>query len=349
VRPERRSDEDEAMKISLVGGSNTGISYGWARQFEAEAKRHRVENRFLGAVGSLFGLLRLMEMEREDAPLPDLVVFEYSLNDMMLLDSGVVTPAQLRDALLDVVGFCASRGLALVFLCLEVQPIGPRRVHPCVAVVKTLYVEIARVHGVRCLTLDEIIGPPRREDFADAHHLSQEMSKGVVDRLLLEIALGRVGVPRAPARPPSFFYHRAAEAQTSGPCRRVDLSSTVFSGEFLEIARGGVARWPGHGELVGVMLRSTQTAGEFAIVAGKHKLRKNAQSAMRLAAPRLLLLHYLTRPLRCADDLDISMPASEAELMRLRGDWTPHSTAPEAPFDAQLLEIHGVMMRRAGL
>jgi hypothetical protein len=338
------------MKISLVGGSNTGISYGWARQFAAAAKRHQVENRFLGAVGSLFGLLRLMEMEREEAPLPDLVVFEYSLNDMMLLDSGLVTPRQLRETLLDVIGFCASRGLPLVFLCLEVQPIGRQRVHACVGAVKTLYVEIARVHGVRCLTLDEIIGPPRREDFADAHHLSEEMSGRVVDRLLLEIALGRVGVPRAPARPPAFVYHRAAEAQTSGPCRRVDLASTVFSGEFLEIARGGSARWKGHGELIGVMLRSTQTAGEFAIAAGKRKLRKNAQSGMRLAAPRLMLLHYLTKPLPCADDLEISMPASEAELMRLREDRTPLSTAPEAPFAEQLLEIHGAMFwRRARL
>ncbi|OBS52865.1 hypothetical protein A8B73_08170 [Methylosinus sp. 3S-1] len=308
-----------------------------------------MENRFLGAVGSLFGLLRLMEMEGEDAPLPDLVIFEYSLNDMMLLDSGLVTPTQLRETLLDVVGFCASRRLPLIFLCLEVQPIGRQRVHACVAVVKRLYLEIAQAHGVRCLTLDAILGPPRPEDFVDEHHLSEEISGRVVDRLLLEIALGRATIPRAPVRPPSFFYHRAAEAQISGPCRRVDLSSTVFSGEFLEIARGGSARWPGHGELIGVMLRSTQTAGEFAIAAGKRKLRKNAQSAMRLAAPRLMLLHYLQKPLACAGDLDISMPASEVELMRLRADRTPLSTAPAAPFDAQLLEIHGVMMRRPGL
>ncbi|MBY6242375.1 SGNH/GDSL hydrolase family protein [Methylosinus sp. Sm6] len=339
------------MNIILVGGSNTGISYGWARQFQAAAKRHVVANRFLGAVGSLFGLLRLMEAEREGAPLPDLVIFEYSLNDMMLLDSGCVTPAQLRDTLLDVIGFCASRGLALLFLCLEVQPIGRQRVHACVAVVKDLYVEVAREHGVRCLTLDEILGPPRPEDFADEHHLSEDVSKRVVDRLLLEIALGRVTIPEAPpARPPAFFYHRTVAALPLGPCRRVDIASTVFSGKFLEIARGGASLWPGRGDLVGLMLRSTQTAGEFAISAGRRRLRKNAQSGMRAAAPRLMLLHYLTKPLACADDLEISMPESEAELIRLREDRTPLAAAPETPFDAQLLEIHGVMMwRRAAI
>jgi hypothetical protein len=341
------------MNILLVGGSNTGISYGWGAQFRGLARGHVVTNRFLGAVGSLFGLLRLMELElqNEAAPLPDLVVFEYALNDMMLLDSGCVARPLLRATLLDVIDFCARRGIRLVFLCLEVRPTERARVHACVERVKRLYRRVARAHGVRCLTLDDMRGAIRYEDFADEHHLTPEASKEVAQWLMVEIELGRIGAPRAPrAHEPAFVYARAEAAEPFGPCRLVDIESTVFRGRFLEIARGGGGRWPGRGRLVAMMLRSTQTAGVFRIRAGARSLRKNAQSQMRSAVPRLMLLHYLMRPLACVDDLEISMPEAEAPLMALREDKTPLSTEPPAPFAEQRLEIHGVMFwRRRGL
>lgn len=335
------------MNILLVGGSNTGISYGWGAQFRRIARGHVVTNRFLGAVGSLFGLLRLLELEREGEPLPDLVVFEYALNDMMLLDSGCVTRPLLRATLLDVVAFCARRGVRLVFLCLEVRPTERARVHACVERVKRLYRRVARAHGVLCLTLDDMRGAIRFEDFSDEHHLTPDVSKEVAQWLMAEIDLGRAPVPSPPpSHEPSLFYERAEAAAPIGPCRLVDIQSTVFSGRFLEIARGGASRWPGEGRLVALMLRSTETAGVFEIRAGPRSLRKNAQSQMRTAAPRLMLLHYLVRPLACLDDLVIAMPRVEAPLMALREDRTPLSTAPQTPFEEQRLEIHGVMFWR---
>jgi hypothetical protein len=335
------------MNILLVGGSNTGISYGWGAQFRAMARGHVVTNRFLGAVGSLFGLLRLLELEREGAPLPDLVVFEYGLNDMMLLDSGCVTRPLLRATLLDVIDFCARRGIRLVLLCLEVRPTERARVHACVERVKSLYREVARAHETRCLTLDEMRGAVRYEDYSDEHHLTPEASRDVARWLMVEIDLGRIEAPSAPpAHEPTLFYAHAETAAPIGPCRLTDIESTVFSGRFLEIARGGASRWPGRGRLVALMLRSTQTAGVFEIRAGPRSLRKNAQSQMRSAVPRLMLLHYLTRPLVCLDDLVISMPAAQAPLMALREDRTPLSTTPPAPFAEQQLEIHGVMFWR---
>lgn len=335
------------MNILLIGGSNTGISYGWGAQFAALARgRHEVANRFLGAVGSLFGLLRLMELEREGA-LPELVVFEYALNDMMLLDSGCATVKLLRATLLDVVDFCARHGVALVFLCLEVRPTARERVHACVHRVKRLYRDIALAQGVRCLTLDEMQGAIRYEDFADEHHLTAEVSKQVASWLLVEIELGRIGVPIAPRfHEPAMVYERASAAATFGPCRLVDIASTVFSGRFLEIARGGVSLWPGRGRLVALMLRSTETAGMFQIRTHERRLRKNAQSQMRTAVPKLMLLHYLTKPLDCDGDLEIAMPEAEAPLMALREDRTPLSADSPAPFEEQRLEIHGVMFWR---
>jgi hypothetical protein len=336
------------MNILLVGGSNTGISYGWGAQFRAIARRHAVADGFLGAVGSLFGLLRLLELERDGEPLPDIVVFEYALNDMILLGAGCASPSLLRATLLDVIDFCARRGVRLVFLCLEVRPTEQgARIHACVSRVESLYRRIARAHGVRCLTLREIAGAVRYEDFADEHHLTEALSKEVAVWLLVEIAYGRVTVPRPPAsHRPALFYERASEASTRGPCRLVDIESTVFSGRFLEIARGGASLWPGRGRLVALMLRSTREAGVFRIRTGRQSLRKNAQSQMRSAVPKLMLLHYLMRPAPCDGDLEISMPEAEAALMALREDETPLATPSQAPFEEQRLEIHGVMFWR---
>ena len=52
------------MKILLLGGSNAGMREGWASQFQRQASAHEVENRFLGAVGSLYGLMALLDYSR---------------------------------------------------------------------------------------------------------------------------------------------------------------------------------------------------------------------------------------------------------------------------------------------
>ena len=87
------------MDILLLGGSNAGLHYGWAAQLAARLPEHRVTNRFLGAVGSLYGLMRLMRLGEDQAPPPQLVIFEYALNDAVLLDAGWLRMDLLEDTL----------------------------------------------------------------------------------------------------------------------------------------------------------------------------------------------------------------------------------------------------------
>ncbi|HEY8212751.1 MAG TPA: hypothetical protein VIG36_01250, partial [Methylocystis sp.] len=87
------------MKILLLGGSNAGMREGWASQFQRQASAHEVENRFLGAVGSLYGLMALLKMEREGGAPPDVVVFEYCLNDILLFAAGCLRPKLVADTL----------------------------------------------------------------------------------------------------------------------------------------------------------------------------------------------------------------------------------------------------------
>ncbi|HMK89235.1 MAG TPA: SGNH/GDSL hydrolase family protein [Methylocystis sp.] len=336
------------MNILLLGGSNAGLHYGWAAQFQALASpRHVVVNRFLGAVGSLYGLLRLLDAPRDEAA-PDLLIFEYALNDAVLMDAGWLRVDLLEDTLAEVMTLCNRRNIPLLFLCLELRPTGRARVNRAVARVKRIYARLAASRGgLPCITIEDVLGGVRREDFSDKHHLNEAASKRVAEALLSMMESRAIPVP-SPSLEASgaFTYVRASAARPSGPYRRASVESTVFSGEFLELARSASSRWPGDGHIVGLMLRSTETSGDYRLAAGGHAFRKNAQSAMRDIVPNLMLLHYTkTRPV--ADhDLEISMPYDEAELKALPEDKSMLARPGGAPFLEQTLEIAGVMFWR---
>jgi hypothetical protein len=336
------------MNILLLGGSNAGLHFGWAAQFKALASDHEVSNQFLGAVGSLFGLLRLMETLTDDAPAPDLLVFEYALNDAVLMDAGWLRTDLLKDTLDDVLALCHRRNIRTLFLCLEPRPTGRARVNRAVRRVKGYYEAAARKYGLPpCLTLEDAIGVAGLEHFCDKHHLTEAASIRMAEVLAATINRNDVPVPRAVRGADKLFrYTPAREAQTQGPCRRVEIASTVYRGEFLEISRSGSSRWPGTGLVAGLMLRSTQDAGVYRLAVTREAYRKNAQSAMRDIVPNLILLHYSRRQPYANDDLEIAMPASEAELMRLPEDKSLLDRPCDRAFAAQTLEIAGVMFWR---
>ena len=333
------------MNILLLGGSNAGMRDGWAAQFAAMASAHVVENRFLGAVGSLFGLMALLKRKREAGPLPDLVIFEYCLNDILLVDAGMLDTPLIVDALEAVVAFCAREGVALLFLCLKPRPAEkPRK---AVARVEPHYRAAARRGGFPCLWLDDLIaGDLTPAHFQDENHLTAEASTQVADAVLSAVEAGAVVPQLAEAAETRFLYVEASEATTHGPCRLQHLSSKVFDGPFLEIARGGWSYWRGEGRLVGLMLRSTERSGVYSIRAGAQMYRKNPRSQMQEVVKNLMLLHYVTRVLRVDGEVEIAMPADEAALMSLPEDSTLLPAPAAAPFPEQTLDIHGLMFWR---
>jgi len=336
------------MRVLLLGGSNAGVYFGWAAQLQGLMPEHEITNRFLGAVGSLYGLARLQEAERREQAPPDLVVFEYALNDIILLDAGFTTAALVHDALASVAQHCAERGVPLLFLCLRPRPTATRRVSAHAKRIQRIYDRVAKAHDMaRCVTLDTILGREREEDFVDPHHLTAEASLRCAQVVAENISSGRIPVPRASRfQAPIFDYVPATEARAQGRCERVEISSTVFSGTFLELARGGASLWPGRGRLAGMLLRSTQASGYYRIAAGGRSYRRTAQSSMREIVPNLILLHYSRRRPWAADDLEIAMPGDEAALAGLPEEKTLLPAEPGAPFAEQKLQIAGVMFWR---
>ena len=337
------------MDILLLGGSNAGLHYGWAAQLAARLPEHRVTNRFLGAVGSLYGLMRLMRLSEDEARPPQLVIFEYALNDAVLLDAGWLRMDLLEDTLRAVAELCGEKGLPLLLLCLQPRPGEAARVDASARRALGCYRRLAERHQLHpCVTQQEALGGVRAEDYVDKLHLHEAASIRVAEHLAA-IARKRVPVPRAgETAAPSFRFVPARAAQTSGPCRRVELASTVYSDEFLEISRGGASRWPGSGRLAALMLRTTETAGVYRLAARGWSLRKTAQSHIREVLPKVMLLHYLRTQPVAEEDLEISMPADEDALMRLDEDRTFHGAPSEAPFAAQRLEIAGVIFWSGG-
>jgi hypothetical protein len=337
------------MNILLLGGSNTGMRDGWAAHFERLAAEHRVANRFLGAVGSLHGLMRLLKMRQDNEPAPDLIIFEYTLNDILLVNADCLNAAMLADTLREVANFCARANIRLLFLCLEPRYPKPPGAFGRTARARRLYARAAKAHAMTpCVWLNGILGAaPGSECYQDENHLTAGVSLRVAEYMLSLIRERPPAVPRPRGGMRcAFDYIDATQARTQGPCRLARLQSPVFEGPFVEIARSGASFWPGRGELAGLMLRSLDASGVYLIRAGAQAFRKNAHSHMLQTVRKLMLLHYSTRRISVDDDLEVSMPADGAWLMALPEDVTPLESPSPTPFDAQILEIHGVMLWR---
>ncbi|MEF3367036.1 hypothetical protein V3H18_10880 [Methylocystis sp. 9N] len=333
------------MKILLLGGSNAGTREGWAFQFQRQAVGHEVENRFLGAVGSLYGLMALLRMEREGDDVPDAIVFEYCLNDILLFAAGALKPPLVVDALRAIANICARRRIRLMFLCLAPRPSQARAARRRARRIRRLYAEAATRHATPCLWLEDAFpGGPTAAQFQDENHLTPEASARVAAVALEAIEGARI--PRAEGEEPPFDYIAATQARLEGACELRRLDSKVFEGLFIHLKRPSASFWPGCGRLVGLMLRSDEASGHYLIRAGSRSFRKNARSRMQDIVRHLMLLHYATRRPWTDEGVEIAMPADEAALMAIAEDATPLAVAPTAAFAAQTLDIHGLMFWR---
>ncbi len=313
-------------------------------QFAQIATGFQVENRFLGAVGALYGLLALMKVERERAAMPDIIVFEYCLNDILLFQASVLDIRLLSDTLEAVADFCVRHGIALVFLNLHPFQNGVRRDSKAKEKVSRIYRAVAMRRNIHSLWLCDIVGRSiEASDYADQNHFSESASAQIAKSLKNELNL----VLRHNIAPgstiASFIYASAKEARVEGPVARRRISSSVFEGDFLEISRGGRSYWPGKGNVAALMLQSNSMSGDYTVRADKKSFRKRACSQMQAAVPNLMLLHYV-RPTRWVQEkVEISMPAREADLHALPADHGALEAVSAREFQSQTLCIHGVM------
>jgi hypothetical protein len=346
------------MHIHLLGGSNTGIWNGWAHHFVIMAERDlgaRVTNGFLGAVGSLYGLLQLQKLAREGAPLPDAIVFEYALNDIVLVHGDVVSLSLVRETLTDVCDFCVRRGVALQLLCLEPKELRLFRPFHRGRRVRPLYGAAALRHGLPSpLSQSEAMGRNVLDgDYLDDHHLTPEASRLVAEALVRRLSApppAPVGarIPRAKSKKAgsAFDYVDATEARVSGRARPSMCDMTILKGPVVELRRPSSARWPATGRLVGVLLRARPTSGWYRITVAGAVRRKNACGSDLALLPEVVTLHYPHVWRRARGAVEVAMPDGEDELMRLAEDVSPMPQDPEPPFADQEMAVFGVMLWR---
>lgn len=333
------------MKILLLGGSNAGLRDGWATQFQSQALAHEVENRFLGAVGSLYGLMALLKIERDGRPPPDVIVFEYCLNDMLLFAAGCQRPRLVEDALAAIAEYCARSGIRLLFLCLEPREAAGRNARKARLLARRLYAAAAARHATGAIWLRDVF--PQGVTAAlyqDENHLTPEASACVADVALREIEAAKV--PASRQNDLLFDYVDATQARRQGACDLRRIETKVFTGPFIRLARPSATFWPGRGNLVGLLLRSDDSSGYYLIRGQGQEFRKNPRSQMQEIVRNLVLLHYVTRTIRIDAEVEIAMPADATALMRLPEDATLLAIPPTAKYEDQTLDIHGVMFWR---
>lgn len=333
------------MKILLLGGSNAGMREGWASQFQRQASAHDVENRFLGAVGSLYGLMALLKMERERAAPPDIVIFEYCLNDVLIFAAGCLDPTLVADTLEAIAAHCARRGIRLMFLCLDPRPTDSRALRSAMRRARRLYSDAADLYGLPALWLEQIFpGGRTTSHYQDENHLTVEASAAVA-----AAALGKIGDARIPSARKAdvrFDYVDATQAQPRGACERHHIGSKVFEGGFMRLKRPSECHWPGRGRLVALMLRSDDASGEYLLRAPGCAYRKNPRSKMQEIVANLMLLHYVSRKIVTDCGVCVALPDDEAALKRAPEDATLLAVPPTAPFLDQTLDIHAVIFWR---
>ncbi len=330
----------------VLGGSNSGPKNGWAATLAQIAPEHRIENKFLGAVGSLFGLLRLLKMRQEGTERPDVVIFEYALNDSLWLLGNNITLKLVEEALHDVITLCAGEGIGLLFLCLCLRPPEPEGEAELSLIMDRLYCDIARVRGAAdCLLQADILGGIAQSQYVDSAHIGPEPAMLVAQAVAARLR-EPVPAPRQARRALTFDYLDAKKARIDGPGKRITTSSSVFEGPFVELQRGGACVWDANGALVALALRSTERSGSYSIRAGDRLIRKNAQSLARENVPNLMALHYVTAELPPTSRVAVEMTRSERTLMAQPYDLTLMDGPPHVRFEDQTLEIAGIMVRR---
>ena len=331
------------MHILVLGGSNAGVSFGWAKTLARILPEHDIENCFLGAVGSLFGLLLLLKRRRESQPKPDVVIFEYALNDAILLDGSGLDAELLREALKDVITICAQDKLPLLFLCLASQPRDDGNASPNASFVNSVYLRATRENGLASpLLLTDILGELSASDYVDSVHLAEGPSLSVAEAIAQRLAR-HIPVPKPSHRSLSFTYVDATEARSTAALPSRELTSRVFHGPFIELSRGEATYWPSKGRLVSIMLLSNASSGYYRIGWQGAAIRKNAQSLMRDIIPDLMMMYYVTSKPLARGEIVIDMPACETELMALPEEPTLMECAPSVPFAEQTLLVNGLL------
>lgn len=334
------------MRILTLGGSNTGMSSGWVRELQQLTPEHEIENAFLGAVGSLYGLLRLLKRRQEGDARIDLLIFEYALNDTILFIGGNLDPNLIDPVLQDVMTLCAQEGVSLLFLCLCVRPPPGEDEAEASRFVDQIYVDAAAARGVAdCILLREVLGRISNDQYSDQFHIKPEIAAQVAEALAERLKLP-LPVPNGAARPMRFDYIPADRAKISGSAERFQQTSAVFEGPFIRLRRGGASLWRCRGRLVALLICVTEKSGDYRIRMHGWKVRKMAQSVAREDRPALMILHYVTGkpPMRRMAVVDL--PTDETSLMRLPHDFTLMQDAALTPFSQQSLEIGGAIFLR---
>ena len=339
------------MNILLLGGSNTGIWEGWAHHFVILAEGRlgaKVSNGFLGAVGSLYGLYQLLKMERENNHTPDIIVFEYTLNDIVLVRGSIISAKLVMDTLIEIAEFCVSRKIVLQFLCLKPQ--GGREFLSILTGrnVQRFYEQVAEQYGLPAplSQRDAMARDILDSDYLDKHHLTPEASLVVAEALLRRLSGPlAIGSPTRPPRPQrAFAFLDATEASPVGRARLQQCDMTVLQAPVIEMMRPSSATWSASGRLVGVLLRCRTTSGWYSIRVDRAIRRKNASTADLALLPELVVMQYPNIRTQAREVIEIAMPDRELELMRIELDRSPMTRTPSGNFLNQEFAVFGIML-----
>lgn len=333
---------ENALRILVLGGSNSSDS-GWVQELRRLAPEHEIENGFLGAVGSLFGLLRLLKRRQDGARPVDLVIFEYALNDTILFIGHNLHPDMIPPTLDDVATLCARDGIPLLFLCLCVRPPAGQDEAEASRYINQIYVDTAAARGAApCILQREVLGKVDFEQYSDQFHLkpvfAARMAAAVAERLRPPLP-----VPLGADRALRFLYLPASRAALSGAAERSLLGTPVFVGPSVRLRAGGRLAWRQPGRLIALLVCVTALSGDYTIRARGWRGRKTAQSLARENRPLLVALHYLTHPPPRRGKVSIELPASDPALQDLRHDFTLMEAGPTVPYERQSLEICGAI------
>ncbi len=326
--------------ILILGGSNAGLTFGWAAQLKSLTPAALIDNCFLGGSGSLYGLFHLLKIREYGGYLPDLILFEYTLNDIVFFEANQLKADLIEATLTEILSLCANLKIPIIFL-----GIAPRPKHRLFIfndpsrVVKKIYKQILSDFNSE-IFID--LNSKLKLSYLDDHHLTEASSKNVADFLLDFITRRKITAPYR-TNNSSFKFVLPGDAIFQENTTLKEISSPVYNGEFLEIRRGGSASFLQEGRLVGILIRSTAKSGLYTISTTGIKIKKSAQSTMREIVPNLILMHNLPSPLYSHDRIEIAMPREEEDLTDLPEDHSLLVCASSAHYQDQTLECGALL------
>ena len=349
-------------RIALIGGSNTVMTRGWAPAFARLMGRFgiKVDNYGLGGISSLYGLSILKDKELFKNY--DLVIFEYTLNDVYFHEIGGYSDKMIRSMVREL---CASatehKSRLMILELVTMDKIREAQNDSCT--VANIYRSEAAKAGAYYFSVPDLIQKLNYSSslldalYTDSMHhttmfatiITANIAKAIANLPVRDVTRHEE-IILEPLSFSSIKLLKIDELCDTSVFSRNYRETAIIKDDFICVPKSGALTFRvNKGQmLLGLMINSSVATGYIKVTFGDNIFVKLI-SAIRPSAdrekPRIFLRQFSTMLLATDDTIvEITPNVSEEDITKYPHDVTAYPAQSLSPLIEQELEISALLL-----